>query len=108
MVIAETPVGLVANINATEDPTMTDGRLALQTLLEKTHDANYLREMMGFAAQRLMELDMDDYESLSHRECKYYVVFVPKYRRKTLYGELRQILAANCVAMLRKGSKKGR
>ena len=34
---------------------------------------------------------MDDYESLSHTkwECKYHVVFIPKYRRKTLYGELR-------------------
>ena len=37
---------------------------------------------------------MDDYESLSHSkwECKYHVVFIPKYRRKTLYGELRQYL----------------
>jgi REP element-mobilizing transposase RayT len=37
---------------------------------------------------------MDDYESLSHSrwECKYYVVFIPKYRRKTLYVELRRHL----------------
>jgi putative transposase len=37
---------------------------------------------------------MDDYESLSHSkwECKYRVVFIPKYRRKTFYGELRQHL----------------
>ena len=35
---------------------------------------------------------MDDYESLSHSvwECKYHVVFIPKYRRKALYGELRR------------------
>ncbi len=35
---------------------------------------------------------MDDYERLSHTkwECKYHVVFIPKYRRKVLYGELRQ------------------
>jgi len=34
---------------------------------------------------------MDVYESLNHTkwECKYHVVFIPKYRRKTLYGELR-------------------
>ena len=34
---------------------------------------------------------MDEYESLSHTkwECKYHVVFIPKYRRKALYGELR-------------------
>ena len=37
---------------------------------------------------------MDDYGSLSHSkwECKYHVVFIPKYRRKALYGELRQHL----------------
>src|ERR1700730_7709621 len=37
---------------------------------------------------------MDDYESLSHTkwECKYHVVFIPKHRRKVLYGELRQHL----------------
>ena len=34
---------------------------------------------------------MDKLESLSHTvwECKYHVVFIPKCRRKTLYGELR-------------------
>ena len=34
---------------------------------------------------------MDEYESLSHTkwECKYHVVFIPKCRRKTLYGKLR-------------------
>jgi len=37
---------------------------------------------------------MDDYESLSHSkwECKYHVVFIPKFRRKTLYVELRRHL----------------
>ena len=37
---------------------------------------------------------MDDAESLSHTrwECKYHVVFIPKYRRKTLYFELRRHL----------------
>jgi putative transposase len=31
---------------------------------------------------------MNDYHSLSHTkwECKYHVVFIPKYRRKVLYG----------------------
>ena len=35
---------------------------------------------------------MDEMESLRHTkwECKYHVVFIPKCRRKTLYGELRQ------------------
>lgn len=36
------------------------------------------------------------YHSLSHSkyECKYHVVFVPKYRRKALYGGLRRQLGA--------------
>ena len=39
-------------------------------------------------------LTMDEFESLSHTkwECKYHVVFIPKCRRKTLYGELRRHL----------------
>ena len=37
---------------------------------------------------------MDEMGGLSHTtwECKYHVVFIPKCRRKTLYGELRQHL----------------
>ena len=37
---------------------------------------------------------MDDKQSLSHTkwECKYHLVWIPKYRKKTLYGELRQYL----------------
>ena len=36
------------------------------------------------------------YRSLSHSkwDCKYHVIFVPKRRRKVLYGELRQQLKA--------------
>ena len=34
---------------------------------------------------------MDDDLSLSHTRwnCKYHIVFIPKYRRKTIYGKLR-------------------
>lgn len=37
---------------------------------------------------------MDETESLAHTkwECKYHVVWIPKYRRKALYGELRKYL----------------
>jgi len=37
---------------------------------------------------------MDEYESLSHTrwDCKYHVVFIPKCRRKALYGDLRRHL----------------
>jgi putative transposase len=33
---------------------------------------------------------MSDYRSLSHAkwECKYHLVFIPKYRKKAIYGEL--------------------
>jgi len=39
---------------------------------------------------------MEEYEKLNHSkwECKYHVVFIPKYRRKALYGELRRDLGA--------------
>ena len=37
---------------------------------------------------------MEDYDSLCHSvwECKYHVVFIPKYRKKSIYGELRRQL----------------
>lgn len=37
---------------------------------------------------------MSDYQSSSHTvwECKYHIVFIPKYRRKTLYGQIRKEL----------------
>ena len=37
---------------------------------------------------------MDNDQSLNHTkwECKYHVVWIPKYRRKELYGKLRQEL----------------
>ena len=37
---------------------------------------------------------MTNYRSLSHTkwECKYHVVFIPKYRKKRIYGEIRREL----------------
>ena len=37
---------------------------------------------------------MNEYQTLSHTkwECKYHVVFIPKGRRKVLYGQIRQYL----------------
>ena len=39
---------------------------------------------------------MRDYKSLCHSvwDCKYHVIWIPKYRRKVLYGGLRQHLGA--------------
>ena len=35
------------------------------------------------------------YESLSHSkwDCNYHIVFIPKYRKRVLYGEIRAYLA---------------
>jgi putative transposase len=39
---------------------------------------------------------MDDIETLNHTawECKYHIVWIPKYGRKILYGELRKYLGS--------------
>ena len=42
---------------------MTDERIALRELLEKGSDATFLREMIGYAAQRLMELETEELSS---------------------------------------------
>ena len=47
---------------------MTDDKIALQALLEKSSDASLLREMIGFAAQRLMALETDALCGASHGE----------------------------------------
>jgi len=45
---------------------------------------------------------MEDFESLAHVrwECKYHIIFIPKYRRKVIFGSLRssigQILRDLC------------
>ena len=38
---------------------MTEDTIALRALLEKGSDATFLREMIGFAAQRLIELETE-------------------------------------------------
>lgn len=47
---------------------MTDDMMNLQALLEKSSDAELLREMIGFAAQRLMELDVEGLTGAAHGE----------------------------------------
>ena len=42
--------------------------MALQSLLEKTPDADFLRRMISFAAQRLMELDIESRTGAAHGE----------------------------------------
>jgi putative transposase len=47
---------------------MTDEMMSLRALLEKTPDADLLREMIGFAAQRLMELEVEGLTGAGYRE----------------------------------------
>src|SRR4051812_33299702 len=47
---------------------MTDKMMSLQTLLEKSSDTDLLREMIGFAAHRLMELEVENQTGAAHGE----------------------------------------
>ena len=43
---------------------MTNDMMTLRALLEKSSDADLLREMIGFTAQRLMELEIEGLPAL--------------------------------------------
>src|SRR4051812_35312463 len=47
---------------------MTDDMMNLRALLKKSSDADLLREMVGFAAQRLMELETEGLTGAGHGE----------------------------------------
>lgn len=47
---------------------MTDDKIAPRELLEKGSDAGFLRDMIGFAAERLMALETDGLCGAGHGE----------------------------------------
>ncbi|MDN3627942.1 transposase, partial [Methylobacterium isbiliense] len=47
---------------------MTDDMIAFRRLLEKSADADLLREMIGFAAERLMELEVGQITGAAYGE----------------------------------------
>jgi transposase-like protein len=62
------PVGSGCWTNLTERPSMTDEMMSLRALIEKAPDAEFLREMIGFAAQRLMELEVGELTGAAYGE----------------------------------------
>jgi putative transposase len=59
VVIAGLRLGFGCELNPDPETTMTDERMALIELIEKDADADLVRELLAFAAERVMELEVE-------------------------------------------------
>jgi transposase-like protein len=59
VVIAGLRVGFGCELNLRPETTMTDDRMALIELIEKGADADLVRELLAFAAERMMDLEVE-------------------------------------------------
>src|SRR5215211_6509699 len=57
--MADLRVGFGCELNLIREATMTDERMALIELIEKGADADLVRELLAFAADRMMELEVE-------------------------------------------------
>jgi transposase-like protein len=82
---------------------MTDEMMNLRALVEKTPDADLLREMIGFAAQRLMELEVEGLAGAPYGE-KSVERFVQRNGYRDRSWETRAGTVELRIPKLRKGS----
>jgi len=59
VVIAGLWLGFGCELNLEQETTMTDDRMALIELIEKGADGDLVRELLAFAAERMMELEVE-------------------------------------------------
>jgi hypothetical protein len=81
------------------DSGTTDDRdvMNLRTLLEKTPDAHLSLDMIGFASQRLMELEVEGLTGATYGEKSLDVTGMPHHQAARLYDQQVQRLIANTV-----------
>ena len=68
MVTGDSPVGSGCDIHLTEELLMTEEMMTLRAQIEKSPDGDRLREMIGFAVQRLMELEVEGLTGAAYGE----------------------------------------